>query len=512
MARLAILAVLAVAWGLTAPAHAQPALPTGFIDETVVSGLDQPNGMAFLPDGRILITEQYTGKIRLIVNGHVASTDPAVTVDSVNTAGANGERGLEGIAVDPRWPTFPYVYVAYTHIGARMSLARYTATGDISNANGENLVLGSKRTLIHNFYDNADNHNGLGLRFATDGKLLMTTGEDADGCQAQILGSLRGKLFRLDVNRVPAGGGGPVPRAMLIPTSGNPFVSPDSNASLVYVTGLRNPWRFAVDPSNGAILVGDVGENTYEELDEVQAGDNCGWPFREGPMVRTWPGCTDQGIPYRSPILSLDRNTGFVAVIAGAVYRTVMNGTANWPTAYNGSLFYGDFYNGKIRRLTKSGSTWSTPAPVAGQPNSSDWATGYRYMVDFGVGKDGSLYCLRSYNDAGQSITGSVRRIHYFSAVDVPIGPLSEMALSATPNPFQSQVELQWRLAKSGPVVIEVFDTNGRRIRRFDANAAAGRVAWDGSDESGARQPAGVYLARLRHEGGSQTVRVMLVR
>ena len=80
------LAVLAVAWGLTAPAHAQPALPTGFIDETVVSGLDQPNGMAFLPDGRILITEQYTGKIRLIVNGHVASTDPAVTVSPVRTA------------------------------------------------------------------------------------------------------------------------------------------------------------------------------------------------------------------------------------------------------------------------------------------------------------------------------------------------------------------------------------------------------------------------------------------
>jgi glucose/arabinose dehydrogenase len=147
----------------------------------------------------------------------------------------------------------------------------------------------------------------------------------------------------------------------------------------VYAQGLRNPWRFNVDPANGAILLGDVGEDTYEELDEIQAGDNCGWPFREGPLVRTGVGCTDPGGTYRSPILSLDRNTGFIAVISGAVYRTVMNGTYNWPNPYNGSLFYGDYYNGKLRRLTKNGANWSTPAPVAGQPNTQDWATGVRY-------------------------------------------------------------------------------------------------------------------------------------
>lgn len=510
MARFAILGIVLALFSSFRTASAAIVLPTGFVDETFVTGLDQPNGMAFLPDGRLLVTELFTGKIRLIVNGHVASTDPTVTVDSVSTS--NPERGVQGIAIDPRWPTFPYVYVGYTHLGSRMSLVRYTATGDLTNPNAENLVLGSKRTLIHNFFDNAGNHNGLGLRFATDGKLLMTVGDDDARCQAHVTGSLRGKLLRIDVTRIPAGGGGPVPRAMLIPTSGNPFVGPDSNASLVYAQGLRNPWRFTIDPANGAILLGDVGEDTYEELDEIQAGDNCGWPFREGPLVRTGVGCTDPGGPYRSPILSLDRNTGFIAVIAGSVYRTVMNGTFNWPNTYNGSLFYGDYYNGKLRRLTKSGATWSTPSPVAGQPNSQDWATGVRYMVDFAVGKDGSLYWLKAFNDAGTAQTGMVKRIRYSSTVDVPGTGLTSRALTASPNPFRNQVDLEWRLPKPGGAVIEVFDTGGRRIRRFDAEAAAGRVTWDGTNERGVREPAGVYLARLRHEAGSQTVRILLVR
>jgi len=380
-----------------------------------------------------------------------------------------------------------------------------------SNPSGGNLVLGSKRTLIHNFYDNADNHNGLGLRFATDGMLLMSVGDDADGCQAQSIGSLRGKLLRIDVTRVPAGGGGPVPRAMLIPASGNPFAGPDSNASLVYVQGLRNPWRFAVDASNGSILLGDVGENTYEELDEIISGSNYGWPFREGPLVRTWPGCSDQGTSYRAPILSLDRNTGFIAVICGAVYRPAMNGTANWPSSYGGTLFYGDYYNGDLRRLIKSGSNWVTPSPVPGQPNTQDWGTGFRFMVDFAPGLDGSLLWLKAYNDAGQARTGMVRRIRYQGTVDVQ-PTIANRALTASPNPFRTEVDLEWRLAKPGRVEIDVFDTGGRRIRRFDADASAGRLTWDGTNERGAREPAGVYLARLRHEGGVEMVRIMLLR
>lgn len=505
-----ILAALVAAFCSPRPLTAQITLPPSFVDDTIVTGLDQPNAMAFLPDGRLLITELETGKIRMIVNGHVAATDPAGLADSVTTD--NVERGLQGIAVDPRWPSFPFVYACYTHVGNRMSLVRFTATGDLSNPNGENLVLGSKRILIHNLFDAAGNHNGLGLRFGTDGMLLMTTGDDGDGCTAQVLGSLRGKLLRLDVTRIPAGGGGPVPRAMLIPSSGNPFVGADSNACLVYAQGLRNAWRFSVDSQTGAILLGDVGEDTYEELDEIVAGDNYGWPYREGPMIRTWPGCTDPGMTYHAPILSLDRVTGYIAVIAAGVYRSPMGGTSNWPTLYNGCFFFGDYFQSRLRRLVKSGSTWMPAAAVTGQPNSQDWATGIRFAVDFAVGPDGSLWWLKAFNDAMTARTGMVKRIRYIGTVDVPIASLTPRALSASPNPFRDQVHLEWRLSSPGRVVIEIFDMSGRRVRRFLEGAATGWLVWDGRDEGGADVAAGLYLARLSHEAKVEGVRLLRLR
>src|SRR5437867_12468415 len=180
MPRRLLIAVVLAAWFGPRTATAQIQLPPSFSDDTIVTGLDDPNAMAFLPDGRLLITEQNTGEIRMVVNGHIALTDPAGLADSVSTDDV--ERGLQGIAVDPRWPQMPYVYVGYTYLGGRMSVVRYTASGDVTNPLGENLVLGSKRILIHNLFDAAGNHNGLGLRFGTDGMLLMTAGDDADGC------------------------------------------------------------------------------------------------------------------------------------------------------------------------------------------------------------------------------------------------------------------------------------------------------------------------------------------
>src|SRR5690349_1924581 len=87
-------------------ASAQPAvLPSGFTDQLLVGGLSFPTGMAFLPDGRLLFVEQFSARIRLLVNGALAATDPVCTVPSVRSG---GERGLLGIAVDPGFPARPY--------------------------------------------------------------------------------------------------------------------------------------------------------------------------------------------------------------------------------------------------------------------------------------------------------------------------------------------------------------------------------------------------------------------
>src|SRR5262245_61074936 len=101
---------------LTAPrADAAVLVPGGFVDDTLLSGLDEPTSMAFLPDGRMLVTEQRTGRVRLVVNGHIAATDPVLLIPELTFA--DYERGLQSVAVDPGWPDRPYAYFYYTRIG-----------------------------------------------------------------------------------------------------------------------------------------------------------------------------------------------------------------------------------------------------------------------------------------------------------------------------------------------------------------------------------------------------------
>ena len=446
----------------------------------------------------------------MVVNGHIASTDPVIQVDSV-FSGGNGERGLQGIAIDPRWPTFPYVYVCYTLSFFRIVLARYTAAGDITDPNGENLILLSKRILIHNIPDVGDLHNGLGLRFGTDGKLLMTTGDDGTGCASQVTGSLLGKLFRLDVSRIPAGAGGAVPRAMIIP-SDNPYVGPDSNAALVYAQGLRNPWRFHVDPMTGAVVLADVGEGQKEELNDVVPRGNYGWPYREGDVLQTNSCCTEPpGSVFNPPFVTPNHVAGYQAILTAGIYRPVFGGSSNWPSAYQGSLFYGDYFLGKLRRMVRVGSTWMAAPTVPGQPNADDWATGIRWSTDFAIGKDGSLWWLRDNDDIVAPNTGTVRRIRYTSTVGVPYGPGPQLTLS--PNPFREQVLLEWTSGPAGAAVVEIFDMAGRRVHR-SSHAGPGPRAftWNGRDECGDEVAAGLYMVRVRHDGQTETVRLLRVR
>jgi glucose/arabinose dehydrogenase len=478
------------------------------VDDVLLGGLDQPNSLAFLPDGRALFVERVSGKVRMLVGGQLALSDPCVVVDSLTT---DLERGLQGIAVDPRWPAFPYVYVAHTIAGSRMVLVRYTASGDLSDPAGTHLWLDSRRVIVHDMVDAFPRHNGLGLRFMLDGTLLLSTGDDFTSCYAQIAGSLRGTLLRMDVTRVPAGPGGPPPRAILIPP-GNPTVGPDSNACLEYVKGLRNPWRFHVDALTGDVLLADVGENAQDEIDEIKPGNNYGWPWREGTLVLANATCPEppNGL-FTAPIVTPVRAEGFIALLTAGVYRPPTGGSANWPSLYQGSLFYSDYFFGLMRRAVRSGSTWVTPSPVPGQPSASDWGTGFRQCSDFGVGPDGSLWWLKASDDANTPSSGSIHRVRYTGTVDVPPDHTRERTLRAAPNPFRESVTFDAHTGAGGTPDVEVFDLGGRRLRRLQASEA-GSVVWDGRADDGASVPAGLYLARVRAGETTVTTRVLRVR
>ena len=522
--RLPALAALAAGLIATGPrgAGAAVALPDDFVDQPVVGGLDAPTSFAFLPDGRVLVAEQNTGRVRLVVVDHVAASDPVLTVAPLQPF---GESGLLGLAVDPRWPLFPYIYVMFTRPDHHEAIVRYRAMGQLDDALGETLAFGAPLTLIDDIRDEFAIHNAGCLRFGTDGCLYASLGDDAIFCDAADSTSLRGAILRLRVDRLPSGGGPEVARRLITPPD-NPFVrSANEDARLVWAFGFRNPFRFQVEPVLGSLIVGDVGDQQFEEIDEVDRGEFMGWPWVEGRYPRSRPECPDtldRAFGARGP-LAVEPHGGNVgyAIISAGPYRPVIGAQYNWPIEYDtfrGDVFYGQYYEGYLRRLTWNGTDWVRPAPVPGQPNPDDWATGLLSSVDFLVGPDGSLWWLRQYDDDFTDVSGSLHRIVYLpgSAAGVGAGTLMGEGLSARPSPFRESVALSIRLDRRARGTLAIYDATGRRVRtifRGDLEAGTSRMGWDGADEAGAGVSAGLYFARLDRENAPPLVaRLLRVR
>ena len=522
-----LLLALAALLPFSRTSQAANTVPTGFTDEVLIgSGLTQPRAFTLLPDGRILVLEQRTGMVRLIVGTHIAATNPVFTLPNVNSSGY--ERGAQGIAVDPQFPTRPFVYFAYNDLDLNMHLVRYTVTGSVSDPLGEALTFGARRELISDFYYPGPNHNSGCLRFGPDGMLYASFGENDLGCPAQDPTLARGCILRLDTSRIPLTAGPQVPRALLIPTAPsapNPLVTPDSLAKLVWAYGLRNPWIFGMDRATGTIYSADVGEATQEEVDEILPGRNYGWPFREGYTVQTNPNCLEPGgfgnsaNAYTEPMIAFNRDGALHAVFCAGIYRAVQPTatTKNWPPEYRGNVWYGDYYVGDLIRLKRDPVTdvWQRAEAVPGMADTA-WARGLFGATDFNEGPDGSLYYSQQFNSTFTGATGSLHRIVYNgSQVGVPTETASAVRLACAPDPFVAHAELSFTLPAGGHASLALYDLLGRRVATlFDGQANAGetRVNWDGADSRGGRAAAGVYMARLQTAGVTKTLRVLRVQ
>ena len=500
---------------IASPSSAGPGtVPTGFTDQLVVGALPSPVGMTQFTDGRMLFVEQKTARIRLIVNGALAATDPVCTVPDVRIAG--GEQGLLGIAIDPQWPTRPYVYVHYDYsLTSNIHIARFTVTGDLGfTGNGSLSIHPSSRHLIlTDIPDNADNHNGGTLRFGPDGMLYVSLGEDANPCAAQDTVSMRGVILRLDIANLPAGSGGPPAKSVITPAN-NPFVThPDLEARLVWAFGLRNPYRFSID-YNGELFIGDVGQNAFEEISRAAgSGVNLGWPlFEANATFTTCPGVSSAGMV--GPIYNYAHGAGSQAVVGGPVYRypTCSSPFDAFPQEYFGDYFFSEYYTGFLRRLKGSGTSWAIAPMVPGQ-TTVNWGTGFGQVSDWAVGCDGALwYCRQSVNF--QNNTGEIRRIVFNDTSDVPPGtPWAQFAVPY-PSPGQGDVTLAFVLATSTRVSLGIYDARGRLVRELvspqERPADTYRERWDGLDNRGNPAPAGIYFARL--DSGGQPIVHRFVR
>lgn len=491
-----------------APADAlgQAEIPIDFVDLPVIGGLADPTNMAFLPDGRLLVVEQRTGNVRLIVGNAFAATDPVLTVANVNTQG--GERGLLGVAVDPGWPARPYVYVYYDYLlTPNTYLSRFTAIGDLAGTGSGDFTLdpGSRYDVLTAIPDLSENHQGGSLRFGKDGMLYVASGDDGDACTAQRKETLTGKILRLNVSGLPAGAGGPPPLG-LIAAAGNPFAaSPDSNARLVWVYGLRNPFSFHIDPLTGHLFIADVGAASFEELNEATTGGlNFGWPIYEGPWRSTWIACPDADTlaGMTPPIYSYERSVEAPAAVnGGTVYRRPPNASTPFPAEYEGNVFVSDLYGWFLRRLKKNGTSWDL-APALGQPNPTDWAQTFVWSSDYEVGPDGALWYIQMWTNYPDP-DGQIRRIVSTNPVSVgPVGRDAGVSLAVPwPSPSRGAARISFDLDRPRLLRLAIHDLAGRRVRTLVPGEMRGAGAhseqWDGRADDGTSLPAGVYLVRL---------------
>lgn len=495
-------------------AGSQPVVPAGFIDQPVVSALDAPAGMAFLPDGRLLVIEQTTAIVRLVILSSPVTVSPILTVPEVSTG---GEQGLLGIAVDPGWPARSYIYVHYTHTGdARVRISRFLVTGDLDFTAAGNLAISpsSRYDLLVDVPNSASNHNGGTLRFGPDGMLYASFGEDANRCAAQDSVSLRGVILRLDVSRLPPAPGGPAPKA-LIAAPGNPFAAhPDSNARLVWALGLRNPFRFHIDMPTGDLFIADVGEGTWEEVDLAASGGlNFGWPHREGPA--SFPqSCADGNSAFVAPIHAYNRSGSPAAIISAGVYRRPASGSDRFPSSYDGNYFFGDYYQGFVRRLVGSGSAWAIAPAAPGQPDALNWGTGIAHVSDWAAGPSGAMWYCKQSNDAYSSGTGEIRRL-IFGPGAAPSPPPVQL-LAPFPSPAIGAATLPYDLAVEAVVTLRLYDLRGRLVRTLiggeTRSSGANAEPWDGRDDDGRDAPSGIYIARLGVPGYHVERRLALIR
>jgi glucose/arabinose dehydrogenase len=374
---------------------------TGFAADIYVDQLDAPTAMAFAPDGRLFICEQ-EGRLRIVENGELLAT-PFLTLQ----VDSRGERGLLGVTFDPDFETNRYVYVYYTALTPTVHnrVSRFKADGNTAVAGSESMLLDLEDL------GTSLNHNGGALHFGNDGKLYIAVGDNQVNSNAQLLTNRLGKILRL-------GADGSIPED-------NPHYTTATGANrAIWAHGLRNPFTVAVQPSTGRIFINDVGQNTWEEINEGIAGANYGWAATEGPT-------TDPR--FVSPLYAYKHNGVVCAITGGAFYEPAVGG---FPGEYAGDYFFGDYCSGVISRRDDATGTVT--------PFASDIAS----PVDIREGPDGALYVLSRGETAS-----AVVRVRF---VDELVPRITQQPSSVTLLPGQahtfsvhatgaSPLRYQWR-------------------------------------------------------------------
>jgi hypothetical protein len=312
---------------------------------TQIATTARPTSIADPGDGsgRLFVTDQ-SGRVLLVQSNSVT---PFLDIHDRVEYFAGSEYGLLSVVFPPGFATNQYFYAYYDRFDGASTVSRFFVTStnfNLADPSTEQVVLSVPAAPSPQY-----TLSGGLLLFGPDGTLYVgmgDTGFTADSVnQAQNPQSLRGKILRLDVESSTNG--------YRIP-SNNPFVNNTNYLPEIWALGLRNPWRFSFDSATGDLYIGDVGQNESEEVDfkpaTVPAGQNYGWPIREG--LHLYAGPDFPGVPLVDPVWEYLHTGPPASITGGFVFRGP--GAARMTGLY----FYADAYSGKIWGLKHDGTNW----------------------------------------------------------------------------------------------------------------------------------------------------------
>jgi glucose/arabinose dehydrogenase len=374
----------------------------------IAAGFTAPVAVVTDPtDRNVFFVVQQNGHIRAVRGGTVLGAD---FLDLSAATVMNGEQGLLGLAFAPDYATSQRFYVNFTNRQGDTVVARFRRSADpvvADPASRFDLRWGGATgaTVIRQPYAN---HNGGNLVFGPDLFLYIGMGDGGSGNdpenRAQNPNELLGKMLRIDVN-VPDSD----PVGYRIPGD-NPFVNgqPVGARQEIWAFGLRNPWRFSFDDpgrgGTGALVIGDVGQNRYEEIDyepRGRGGRNYGWRIREAAHnnVTTQPPAY---LPLIEPIFEYDHGTG-QSITGGIVYRGRTLGAA-----YQGRYFFADYVQGRVWSLALTvGDNGEATASDLREHTSELGGSALGAVSSFGLDADGELLVVRYASGTISKIIGA---------------------------------------------------------------------------------------------------------
>lgn len=304
---------------------------------TAVAELDSPTKLTSRPGSEVLYVAEQGGRVATLVTDGDDLVEGPTALDLTAVTLSGGEQGLLGLAFSPDGAT---LYVHHSGLDGATRVASYAMAGDVADPD--------TRTDLLELDQPYANHNGGELVVDGDGLLWIGLGDGGAGGdpddRAQDPDDLLGKLLRIDPT---------------VPTGDRPYSIPDDNPYAagggrpeIAVSGLRNPWRFRLDPATGDLWVADVGQDELEEIDHVPAADipgtNLGWSRYEGSATYD-EGRRIRGGEARGPVYEMHHDDGWCSVTGGPVYR----GSA--IPALAGAYLFGDYCKPGLAALRLAG-------------------------------------------------------------------------------------------------------------------------------------------------------------